>query len=287
MPADTDLPEGLALIFSSLLTDSPSCLRQLQTEGALKAANRHALIGPVVRGLQLLHDHWAYRGVGTLRRERREFMANWDFQANQRKAPIHEMASLAAFLIRFVAHEDDALQRPDLSVGIYSGTDGTGVFLVPPRHLAMSCANSCAAHVRIAYNSLHTPFPSWSEQFSELNLHYIHTLHTHSGYAQTRYLALTCLSAIDAARWRMELGAAASAVSRSWKSIFRNTCQGNKVVRALAQLLLMKTRPNSHLEDKWEGLRRDFWRAAQMVGPPGNARWPQHDARSMAPRWLT
>jgi hypothetical protein len=214
-------------------------------------------------------------------------MANWDFQANQRKVPIHEMTSLAAFLLLFVAHEDEALQQPDHSIGVNPEKDTSQALLVPPQQLTLSCAQTCAAHIRIAYNSLHTPFPSWNDQFSELNFHYIHILHAHSGYAQTRYVALTCLSAIDAARWRMELGAAAASVSRSWKCIFRDTCQGNKVVRALAQLLLMKTRPNSHLVDKWEGLRRDFWRAAQMAGPSGNARWPQHDARSMAPRWLT
>ena len=107
----------------------------------------------------------------------------------------------------------------------------------------------------------------------------------YSGYAQTRYVALTCLRAINAAQWRMELCAAAASVSRMWQRLFYNACKGNKVIRALAQLLLMKTRPTSHLADKWAGLRRDFWRAAQMAGPQGTARWPQHDGLSTGPRW--
>ena len=177
MCAASDLPEGLALVFNSLLTDRPACIHQLQAENTLKSANRHALIGPVVRGLQLLHDYWAYKGVGTLRREPHEFMAQWDFQASQRNAPIHEMTSLAAFLLLFVAYEDEALQQPDTVIGVNRHKEDSPGLLVPPRRLTLSVAQSCAAHIRIAYKSLHTPFPSWNAQFSALNLHYMHILH--------------------------------------------------------------------------------------------------------------
>ena len=107
----SDLPEGLSLVFKSLLAKGPALLHQLLEDDSLKAANRHALIGPVARGLQLLHDYWAYTGMGTLRREPHEFMAQWDLQDSQRKAPIHEMTSLAAFLLLFVANKDEAPQQ--------------------------------------------------------------------------------------------------------------------------------------------------------------------------------
>ena len=272
-----DLPEGLSLVFKSLLAEGPALLHQLLEENSLKAANRHALIGPVVRGLQLLHDYWAYKGMGTLRREPHEFMAQWDFQDSQRKAPIHEMTSLAAFLLLFVANKDEAPQQQDTVTGFVRDQDASSGLLVPPPKLTMAVAQTCAQHIRLAYNSLHTPFPSWNAQFSELNLHYIHILHAHSGYAQTRYIALTCLGAIDAATWSMDICAAAASVSRLWKCLFRKACRRNKVIRALAQLLLMKTRPSSPLVDKWAGLRRDLWRAAQIAGPPGISRWPQQD----------
>jgi hypothetical protein len=187
------------------------------------------------------------------------------------------MTSLAAFLLLFVAHEDEASQQQDTVTGFCRDKEESRGLLVPPQKLTLSVAQTCAEHIRFAYNSLHTPFPSWNAQFSELNLHYMHILHTHSGYAQTKYVALACLRAIDAAEWHMDICAAAASVSRTWRSLFQEACKGNKVIRALAQLLLMKTRPNSQLVDKWEGLRRDFWRAAQMAGAPGISRWPQHD----------
>jgi len=283
MSPASDIPDDLSTIFMALLAESPVWLGQIQAERTLHAANRHALLGPVVRGLQLLHDYWAYKGVGTLRSEVRGFMTQWDFQASQRKAPIHEMTRLAAFLLFFVADEDGAAQQTDAIPGLFSASEESRSLVVPPLKLTQAMAHAYAQHVRTAYNSLHSPFAVWTEQTSEQNLLVLQALHHHSGYAQTKLVALTCLRIIKDAQWRMETVSAAAAVSRSWRTLFQASCTGNKLVRALAQLILMKTRPGSNLEDKWLGLRRDFWRAAQMAGPAAMNRWPSHPASPFRP----
>jgi len=283
MSAARDIPDGLSMIFQQLLAEDPAWFRQIQAEHALHAANRHALLGPVVRGLQLLHDYWAYKGVGTLRREVRGFMTQWDFQASQRKAPAHEMTRLAAFLLLFVADQDGASQQAEAAPGLFSAYEESRSFVVPPPKLTQAMAQAYAQHIRTAYNSLHSPFAVWTAQSSEQNLLVLQALHHHSGYAQTKLVALTCLRIIKDAQWRLETVSSAAAVSRSWRNLFQTSCKGNKLVRALAQLILMKTRPGANLEDKWLGLRRDFWRAAQMAGPAAMIRWPSQPASPFMP----
>ena len=259
------VPENLSTVFTEMLTEKPTLLRQLQAGWTHVWANRHAVISPIMRGLQLLHEHWAYEGVGLLRSEPAELGARWAFQSAQRRTPIHQMASLAEFLLRRFAHDDEARARADLELGLEGHDVYTPGLLVPPRRLDLATARIYIDHIRAAYNSLYGPFPAWNAQFSEQNQRYIHLICAHSGYPQTRYAAIACLAAIDAAKWRFEIGATAAQVSRLWRRLFQGTCKGNKVIRALAQLLLTKTRPASSLHDQWAALRRDFERAAAIT----------------------
>ena len=268
------LPEMMAMVFTELLTEKPGRLRQLQSVWTHLWATRHALVSPIVRGLMLLHEHWAYAGIGEHRSEEPAFLTRWTFECDQRRAPIHQMLSLAEFLLRRLARDDDALEQREHELGEEGHSNGKPGPLVPPRRLDRATASIYIEHIRAAYSSLSGPFSTWDRQFSEQNQRFIHQICAHSGYPQTRYVALSCLAAIDGAKWRLEVGAAASQVSRLWRSLFQRTCTGNKVIRALAQLLLTKTRPASSLPDQWAALRKDFERAAAMTGPRALALLP-------------
>ena len=270
MGEELALPACLAPVFRSLLAGRLTLLRQLVTENSLSAANRHAILGPVLLGLQMLHSYWAQTSHGQ-RQDPSSYLAQEGLHANQRGAHLHEMARLAAFLLLWVADQDENLHG--------SGRTPLGQlpYLVPPPFMSMQLARACAEHVRIAYNTLYTPFHTWDARLAANNLRQIRVLREHSGYIQTRFIVLACLDAIDAAKHNMELCNAAAPASKNWARLFRSTGQRNKVVRALAQLLLMKTRPG-YLTGSWIGLRKDFWRAAQAAGPHALARWPAHDS---------
>jgi hypothetical protein len=178
----------------------------------------------------MLHNYWAQTEHGAHRQDPASSLAQEGLHANQRGAPLHEMARLAAFLLLWVADQDEALHSSG------QAPPGQPTYLVPPPCISMQLARACVEHVRIAYNTLYTPFHTWDARLAANNLRHIRILRAHSGYTQTRFIVLACCDAIDAARRNMELCSAAAPASKEWERLFRSTCQRNKVVRALAQL---------------------------------------------------
>ena len=221
----------------------------------------------------MLHDHWAYRGVGTLRQQPADFCARIDFELNQASAPAFELAGLAGLLVTVVAEHDAQL-------GTFEGSDteeeGPATLLARPSPMPMYMAEAFQRHIRLAFNSLHTPFLGWDLRFSEVNLRQLHFLRAHSGYAQVRYIALTCLATIEAAIWRHDLAAAASTASPGWHNIFAPICKRCKILRTMATLLLLGVCPvrsnatsvPSH--QAWTTLRKEFLHAAAMLGLSGD-----------------
>jgi hypothetical protein len=260
------------LQFGQLLHSQAKQLEQLCAEHCRAWGNRYAILGPLIRGLQLLHDHWAYRGVGRLRLQPADFCARICFEQDQIGAPVHELAGLANLLLVVVATHDTKL-------GIFDGSDteeeGPPTLLDRPRPMSLGMADVFRDHIALAFASLSTPFPAWTPQFSEENLNRIHHLKACSGYAQVKYISLTCLECRDNAKWRHDLAAGAAAASRGWHSIFQPICRRNKAVHAAASLLLLmvcEVRPVAttvHSHQAWTTLRREFFRAAGIVGIQG------------------
>ena len=118
------IPEQLGLQITGLLGVDSHLVARLHAEGHPTWTLRHALLGPVVRCLHLLNDHWAYRGIGTLRQEPNFFLAGSLFVHQESRYPVHELQELAR-LILAVSFQLDCLQAVCLhSVQAAAGLQG-------------------------------------------------------------------------------------------------------------------------------------------------------------------
>ena len=261
------LPEELSGQFGRLLSADTRRLHQLHAEHGHAWATRHKILGPVLRGLQLVHEHWAYRGVGSLRRELPSDAASTDFRQRQMMTPIHDLTSLAMVLLAYVAEHD-------VHEGAFDTSDtedeGLPTLLRRPAPLRRATAVNFQADIQRAYSSLHRPSTHWTRQDSERNLQTIHMLRNHSGYAQVRHICLSCLTACEEAKWKHHLTTAAAAVSKSWHTLFGPWRRCNRTAFYLGAALLSNMTNTPTTTDPWQQLKADFLAASRFLNLEGS-----------------